>query len=139
MTMVFISRDPVTHAINGILANQAPYAMESLDDSDPIVVAFLAPRPLPIPDISDRQFFQQLAIAGIITQTDALASNAAVIPPVLMTLIDAMPVAQQFNAKMIISGATTFKRNDPLTESIGAAYGMTPAQIDQFFLAAAQL
>jgi hypothetical protein len=138
MTMVFISRDPVTHAINGILANPAPYALESLDDSDPTVVAFLNPPP-PIPAISDRQFFQQLAVQGIITQADALASNAAVIPPALLTLIAAMPVDQQFNAKMIISGATTFLRNHPLTVSIGAAFGMTPAQIDQFFIAAALL
>lgn len=89
--------------------------------------------------ISDRQFFQQLAILGIITQDDALASNAAVIPPPLLAIINAMPMDQQFNAKMIISGATVFERYNPLTVAIGTAYGWTEDQIDAFFVAAAVL
>jgi hypothetical protein len=92
-----------------------------------------------IPPISDRQFFQQLAVQGIITQAEALASNAAVIPPELLALVNNMPVDQQFNAKMIISGAVVFYRNNPLTIAIGQAYGMTSTQMDQFFLAAALL
>jgi hypothetical protein len=83
----------------------------------------------PVPSsISDRQFFQQLAIAGIITQDQALASNAAV-----------MPADQQFAAKMLVSGATVFERHHEMTEAIGAAYGWTPAQTDAFFRAASAL
>jgi hypothetical protein len=89
--------------------------------------------------ISDRQFFQQLAVEGIITQADALASNAAVIPPPLLDIISAMPVEAQFSAKMLLSGATTFDRDHPMTLAIGAAYGWTAAQIDAFFSAAALL
>ncbi len=60
---------------------------------------YIAP-PTPVPQsISDRQFFQQLAIQGIITEDEALASNAAVIPPPLLAIIDAMPADQQFSAK----------------------------------------
>lgn len=89
--------------------------------------------------ISDRQFFQQLSVAGIITEDDALASNAAVIPPPLVAIIEAMPGSQQFSAKMLVSGATVFERDHPMTLAIGAAYGWTPAQIDDFFRAAALL
>jgi hypothetical protein len=89
--------------------------------------------------ISDRQFFQQLAIAGIITEEQALASNAAVIPPPLLDIINGMPAEQQFGAKMLVSGATVFERHHPMTEAIGAAYGWTAAQIDGFFRAAALL
>lgn len=94
----------------------------------------------PVPQsISDRQFFQQLAIVGIITTDQALASNAAVIPAPLLTIIDAMPADQQFAAKMLVSGATVFERSHPMTIAIGAAYGWSAAQIDDFFRAAATL
>lgn len=89
--------------------------------------------------ISDRQFFHQLAIVGIITQDDALAANAAVIPPPLLAIIDAMPAEQQFAAKMLVSGATVFERQHPMTIAIGTAYGWNDAQIDDFFRAAATL
>lgn len=93
----------------------------------------------PIHTISDRQFFQQLALEGIITEDQALASNAAVIPPPLLAIIDAMPVEQQFAAKMLVSGATVYERNHPMTAAIGAAYGWGDAQIDDFFRAASTL
>jgi hypothetical protein len=100
---------------------------------------YVPPLP-PIPQsISDRQFFQQLAVTGIITQDEALASNAAVIPAPLLTIINAMPSDQQFDAKMLLSGATVFERDHPMTLAIGAAYGWTAAQIDAFFMAAAAL
>ena len=100
---------------------------------------YVAP-PEPVPQtISDRQFFQQLAVAGIITEDQALASNAAVIPAPLLAIIEAMPTEQQFAAKMLVSGATVFERTHPMTEAIGAAYGWTSAQIDAFFRAAGKL
>jgi hypothetical protein len=58
---------------------------------------YVAPPPVPA-SITDRQFFQQLAVQGIITQADALAANAAVLPAPLLTLIDAMPTDQQINS-----------------------------------------
>jgi hypothetical protein len=45
----------------------------------------------------------------------------------------------KFGAKMIVSGATTYYRTDPLTIQIGNAYGWTAAQIDAFFTAASAL
>jgi hypothetical protein len=89
--------------------------------------------------ISDRQFYQQLAIAGILTEDEALAANAEIIPPPLLDIIDEMPADQQFSIKMIASGATVFERQNPLTISIGTAYGISSDQIDAFFLAASLL
>jgi hypothetical protein len=89
--------------------------------------------------ISDRQFFQQLAVEGIITEEQALASNAAVIPAPLLAIIEQMPEDQQFAAKMVVSGATSFERQHPMTIAIGTAYGMSSEQIDEFFAAAAVL
>lgn len=96
------------------------------------------PDPVPV-SISDRQFFQQLAIEGVITEAEALAANAAMIPASLLAIIESLPDEQQFPAKMIVSGATVFERNHPLTEAIGAAQGMNGAQIDAFFRSAAAL
>jgi hypothetical protein len=137
--MPYVQRD-IEGRICGVYANLQPgYAEEFLDDNDPAVLAFLNPPP-PVPSsISDRQFFQQLAFEGIITEDDALASNAAVIPPPLLAIIDGMPASQQFAAKMLVSGATVFQRNHPMTLAIGAAYGWNAAQIDAFFQSAAAL
>jgi hypothetical protein len=95
----------------------------------------------PLLPISDRQFFQQAALAGIITQAEALgAVQTGAIPAALQTIVDAIADPQQkFAAQMILSGATTFERNHPLTQSIGSALGWTEDQIDQFFRSAAAL
>ena len=101
---------------------------------------YVAP-PAPVPDtISDRQFFQQLAIAGIISQEEALAAvKTGDIPAALSGFIAALDDAARFNAEMLLSGATIFARAHPLTDAIAAAQGMTPAQVDDFFRAAAAL
>ena len=94
----------------------------------------------PVPQsISDRQFFQQLAVDNIISEQEALDSNAAIIPPALLQIIETLPAGQQFDAKMKVSGATVFNRDDPLTIGIGQAYGMSAGDIDQFFTEAAAL
>lgn len=95
----------------------------------------------PVPGaISDRQFFQQLAVLGLISQVEALAAvKTGDIPVALQQIVDGLPPGQQFEATMIISGATTFRRGHPLTVAVGAAYGWTADQIDALFRAAAEL
>ena len=90
--------------------------------------------------ISDRQFFQQLAIAKVISQEEALAAvKTGDIPAALSGFIAALDDAARFNAEMLLSGATIFARNHPLTDAIAAAQGMKPEQVDDFFRAAAAL
>jgi hypothetical protein len=136
---VWVQRDE-NGAVQGVYANrQDGYAEEELASDDPGVIAFLRPTIYVPTTISDRQFVQQLAAESIITEDQALASNAAVIPAPLLEIIDAMPADQQFGVKMLVSGATTFERTNPVTIAIGSAYGMTSGQIDAFFTAAAAL
>jgi hypothetical protein len=103
------------------------------------------PGPPPLPEmvpqsISDRQFFQQLAIEGRITNQEALdAVKTGAIPSALQSFVDSLSPADKFNAQMLLSGATVFQRNHPLTIAIGQAQGMSSEQVDEFFRAAAAL
>jgi len=106
------------------------------NEADPYVTP-----PAPIPQtISDRQFFQQLAIQGVITQDEALAAvQTGTVPAALAALVAKLPADQQFAANMMLSGATSFERTHPLTIAIGTAYGFTDAQMDALWTAAAAL
>lgn len=88
---------------------------------------------LPVPaEISDRQFFQQMAIEERITKQEALdAVGSGIIPPAMDGLVDQLPQEQQFAARMLIRGATTFRRDHPVTELIGQIYGMSQEAIDE--------
>lgn len=107
--------------------------------------AFGPPLPPPAPpvpvSISDRQFFQQLAIEGTITQADSLAAvKTGVLPAPLAAIIaDIEDPEERFAAEMLLSGATIFERGHPLTDRIAAARGKTPGQTDDFFRAAGAL
>lgn len=109
-------------------------------DGRPILVD-PPPAPPPVPAaISDRQFFQQLAVAGIISHAEALAAvKTGEIPAALASIVDALPDADRFAAEMLLSGAVTFERHHPLTEAVGEARGLTADEIDAFFQAAAVL
>jgi hypothetical protein len=93
------------------------------------------------PDIiSDRQFFQQLAIQGEITQVEALAYvQTGALPSRLADALDQAKAAgqltdaEEFNAKMVITGATEFHRSSPLVSMLGGMLGKSPAQIDQIW------
>lgn len=96
--------------------------------------------PTRVPElISDRQFFQALASPPyeIITQEEALAAvKTGEIPAAMMAIISQLPEGAQFGATMLVSGATTFRRDHSLTGIVGTAFGWSDAQIDAFFIAA---
>lgn len=95
----------------------------------------VAPQIAPVPtSISDRQFFQQLAIEGKITQDEALAAVATgTIPAAMEALVQQLPAESQFAARMLLSGATQFERAHPLTATLGQMYGMDSAALDLFW------
>lgn len=99
------------------------------------------PPPMPPLVISDRQFYQQAALDGYITREDALAAvQTGFVPAPLQTIVDAITdETERFNTQMLLSGATIFYRDHPLTNQIGSAFGKSPQEMDQFFLAAAAL
>jgi len=108
----------------------------------PVAPITPAPEPAPsIPPISDRQFFQQAAIAGYITQPDALSAvQTGFIPMALQQIVDdILDPTEKFGAEMLLSGATVFLRDHPLTSQIGIAFGLSSGQLDQFWRDAAKL
>jgi len=57
----------------------------------------------------------------------------------LLASVEAM-IAQQDEATRITwEFASEFKRDDPLLNQLGVALGLTQQQIDEFFIAAAQI
>mgnify|MGYP001413910286 CR=1 FL=1 len=101
-----------------------------------------APPPPPptladMPDISDRQFFQALALPpfSIITTAEALAAvKTGELPAALQAIVDAIPdPTARFNAEMLLSGATTFRATHPMVAGIAAA--MTPAWTEEQVIA----
>lgn len=106
---------------------------------------FLASLPLPAaapvpPVISDRQFAQQLAIAGTITEAEALAWAArGEMPAALFAAVAALPEGERFGAQMLLAGATTYERTHPLVAQLGAVLNYGPADLDELWSAAALL
>lgn len=86
-------------------------------------------------EISDRQFAMGLAIEGLITQAEALAFvKTGEVPASLQVMIDAIEDDDaRFEAEMLVSGATVFKRTHPLVSLIASQIGWTEQQTDQFW------
>jgi hypothetical protein len=99
------------------------------------------PPPAAVPEtISDRQFFQQLAIEGKITQDEALAAvQTGVLPAAIATLVAKLPTDQQFAARMLLCGATSFQRSSAIVPVLAQLYGMSAAALDALWTAAAAL
>ncbi len=99
----------------------------------------------PVPSvISDRQFYQQLALLGLITQAEAIAAvGTGAIPKEMQGALtgSGMSADEQFAATMKLTGATSFDRDDPLVAVFAAAQNppLTPAQIAAIWSAAALL
>lgn len=97
--------------------------------------------PPPVPSsISDRQFFQQIAVMGLITEAeaeDAVASGA--IPASLAALIEYLPEQARHGARMLLKGATVFERHHEMTDTIAWLYGFDSDDVDDLFRAAALL
>lgn len=100
-----------------------------------------APVVLPVPAaISDRQFAQQLAILGVITEAEALAWAArGELPAALEAALAEMPEGERFGARMLLAAATTYERQHPLVAQLGAALDYDEPGLDALWRAAAQL
>jgi hypothetical protein len=91
--------------------------------------------------ISDRQFYQALALQGAVTQEEALAAvRTGAIPSAMQPFIDAIPDQElQFGATMLLSGAVEFDRHHPMVESFRQAMGWTVQQTNDLWRLAAAL
>lgn len=90
--------------------------------------------------VSDRQFFQQLAIVGVISEAEAEAAVASgKVPAAMLALVDKLPQAERFGARMMLKGATVFERYSALIATLAALYRWDAAQTDSLFRKAAKL
>ena len=92
------------------------------------------------PVVSDRQFFQALAMAGDITEAEALAAvMTGTMPARIEDAVRALPADQQFGARMLLSGATTFDRHHPMVALLGQILDRDDAALDALWAAAGKL
>jgi hypothetical protein len=98
------------------------------------------PPPPPVPEeISDRQFFHQLALAGLISKMEAVAAvNTGTLPAQVEAIVASLPEDPEFEARMYFA-ARTYNRSHPFVDQMGAAMALTPEQIDDLWRAAAAL
>ena len=120
--LVFVQRN-ASGAITGVYANPQPgYAVEALPDNDASVVAYLNPPPPPITSVTPAQGRIALLNAGLLDKATAAVNTAGGATAIWW---EYAPMWERNNSTLV-SMATTL-------------LGLTPAQIDQLFVAAAQI
>lgn len=121
--------------VNGELIDMTPAEIAELEELRNRV------DPAPVPEeISDRQFFHALAILKMITEDEALVAVKTGDPPAAMSsFISALPYEQRFGARMLLEGATTFRRSHPLTAAFGDGMNLNSGQVDALWRIAASL
>jgi len=100
------------------------------------------PPPEPVPsEVADWQFAGQAAAEGIITRDEALAWAARGAVP--KTLDDAVAAAipdadALFDVRMLLAGAKSYLRTNPLVPLLGQVFGKDATGLDQFWRDAAK-
>lgn len=125
--MYYVQRDS-GGAIIAIYANPQEDRTDPhpLPDTHPEVAAFLNPAPA-LPPLTSRQLR-----LGLITNGIALSAVDAAIGEIADEV-------QREIARVEWEYATTFERSHPLINQVGAALGLTPAQIDAMWQEATSL
>lgn len=135
--MVYVLRNAEGAVCAVFRGKQPGIAEEYLPEDNAEIVSYLAP---PVPPISDRQFSQQLAIVGTISEAEAIGWAArGDLPGVMETAIGQLPEGDQFAARMLLSSATTYEFEHPLGAVLGGLLGFSEAQRRSLWLAAAKL
>lgn len=130
----------IADAVGGRVAAEA--ALAGRDETIATLEARIAEMTAPPASIivSDRQFFQALAMGGKITEAEAEAAVATgTIPADMAALVDQLPPDQQFTARMLLKGATTFRSDHPLSDMLADLYGLSGEQKLDLFRVAAEL
>lgn len=93
------------------------------------------------PEISRRQFFQELAIRELISREEALvAITAGTLPAAFEALVSAILDEDiEWQARMLLAGATTFLRANWFVGCFAAMQGFSSAYMDDFWRSAASL
>lgn len=103
-------------------------------EPDHVLVTLSAPAAQVPRIISDRQFFQQLANEGLITAEEALAAvGPGAIPASMDAMIESLPEADRFPARMLLTGATQFDKQDPLVSVLSSLFGWSSDKLNAFW------
>ncbi len=99
-------------------------------------------QPIAVPEtISRRQFFQELANRGMITKDEALAAivdNA--LPAEFSVMVqDIVDDDIQWQARMLLAGATEFKRSNWFVGFFAAMKSLSASYMDDFWRSSALL
>ena len=90
--------------------------------------------------ISPRQMLLALTAQGMITQAEALAAaQQGAIPAAIAEAFAGLSPEAEFAAAITWARMTEVERDNPLVALLGAAQGLTAAELDQFFAQAAAL
>lgn len=138
---MFVQRDS-SGAIIGVFAAEQSPDQEFLPDDSPEMIAFNKRMERAMfPSISHRQFYQVLALKGLITKNEALAAvQHGTIPEILAEHLSHLTNPDEhFAAEMLLAGATEFRRDHPLVDHFSADAGMSPDEIDTLWRMAATL
>lgn len=96
--------------------------------------------PVNVPNITVRQFLIAAAVAGFITQAEAIAAaKDGSVPSAIATLFSNLPPEEQFAAAITWAKMTIIDRNEPLAIAVATQFGLTSSQIDAFFISAAAI
>lgn len=92
-------------------------------------------QPEPVPEmISDRQFFQQLAVLGEITWEEAEAAvGPGILPSAFADVISTLSIEAQRPIRMLLIGATQFNRYHLVTAALMQILGKDDAWTDQLW------
>ena len=98
----------------------------------PVLVPITIPTPPPpMPtQITNRQYYQQLAIMGPITQQEAADAVVGTPPPTILGYISSLPQAQQFDAEMFFKGGTIYDRHAALLTGLATYMGWSNSFMD---------
>uniref|UniRef100_A0AAU8HYD5 Uncharacterized protein n=1 Tax=Rhizobium phage IG49 TaxID=3129228 RepID=A0AAU8HYD5_9CAUD len=84
--------------------------------------------------ISRRQFFQYLAVIGIISEDDAFnAVSQGIIPKPLTDIINTLPASMRFSARMLVVSAQQFDIDHQLSDTVRKALGWSEDQKKDFW------
>ena len=125
----------LTDAVTGLVIDKKGFRFTGTGGVRDLTADEIAARnPVPA-SISDRQFFQALALRGLISEAEALAAvKTGAIPTQLQAAVDTIKdEAQHFAAVMLISGATVFERAHPMAAMLGQAIGKDSADLDDLW------
>ena len=82
---------------------------------------------------------RKLLVVSMVGTALFLFGCAGTIPADMAALVDQLPANQQFTARMLLKGATTFRSDHPLSDLLAGLYGLSEEQKLDLFRVASQL